>query len=466
MTLVSARLVLADGRWERDHAFVMRGGSIEAVGEPGELALEFPGEPAEDWGEVAVVPGTVNGHAHSFQVLLRGYGDDLPFMAWRDRVLYPFSEQLDRDGIEAGALLDFAEMARAGITTVADFFYLNDGGNENAMAVIGAARQVGIRIVLARTMYDWTGAPKRYQEAPDRAAENVRALREALRGDTRAFAQPAPHSVHGASAGMIVAGAAIAEEADVPFHIHVAEGRYEREQSLEQHGLSPVRYLDSLGVLSPRTLMVHCVWVDEEDLSVMAERGVSVVHNPSANLFLGDGIAPVREMRERGIRVCLGTDGGCTNSRQSVFEEMRMAALLQKGRLADASALRAEEVLAMGTSLGGEALGLPVGRIAPQHAADLVVLDLEALSMQPSATAEKQAVYAMQPAAIRRVIVGGETIVQDGVLTNVDEAELGARVREVTRGWRPAWGLAADADVGEPGGSDGLGVKVVPPVQE
>jgi len=466
MTLVAARLVLADGRWERDHGLVIRGGTIEAVGAPDDLALDFPGEPREDWGDVALLPGSVNGHAHSFQTLLRGYGDDLPFMTWRDRVLYPFSERLDRDGIETGALLDFAEMARAGITTVADFFYLNDGGNENAMAVVEAARQVGIRIVLARAMYDWTGAPKRYQEAPDRAAENVRALREALRGNTRAFVQPAPHSVHGASAGMIAAGAALAEEAGVPFHIHVAEGRYEREQSLERHGLSPVRYLDSLGVLSPRTLMVHCVWVDEEDLAVMAERGVAVVHNPSANLFLGDGIAPVREMRERGIRVCLGTDGGCTNSRQSVFEEMRMAALLQKGRLADATALRAEETMAMGTAIGGEALGLPVGRIAPEHAADLVVLDLDALSLQPSATAEKQVVYAMQPDAIRQVIVGGETIVEDGRLTNVDQAEILGRVREVTRGWQPVWGLASDADVGEPGGADGVGVKVVPAVEE
>lgn len=438
MTLVAARLLFADGRWERDRAVVLQGGRIEAVGPLEELRETYADEPAEDWGDVAIVPGTVNGHAHSFQALLRGFGDDLAFMAWRDRVLYPFSERLDRDGIRTGALLDFSEMARAGITTVADFFYLHDGGNENALAVVDAAREVGIRIVLARTMYDWTGAPKRYQEAPDRAVENFRALHAALRGDTGAFAQPAPHSVHAASATMITAGAALAEELDLPFHIHVAEGRYEREQSLERYGLSPVRYLDSLGVLSPRALLVHCVWVDEEDLAVMAERGVSVVHNPSANLFLGDGIAPVREMLARGIRVCLGTDGGCTNSRQSVFEEMRMAALLQKGRHNDASAMTAETSLQMGTVHGADALGLPVGRIAPDHAADLVALDMDSLSLQPQTTAGKQVVYAMQPEAIRRVVVGGRTIVQDGALTTVDPAEIRARVLEVTEGWEPA----------------------------
>src|SRR5712691_4441528 len=146
-------------------------------------------------------------------------------------------------------------------------------------------------------------------------------------------------------------------------------------------GESPVAFLDSLGVLTERTVMVHCVWVDESDLAIMADRGVSVVHNPSANGFLGDGIAPVRQMLEHGIPVCLGTDGGCTNSRQSVFEEMRMAALMAKARAADASSMNAEAAFLMGTARGGEALKLPVGRIAADHTADLVVLDLDAISL-------------------------------------------------------------------------------------
>jgi 5-methylthioadenosine/S-adenosylhomocysteine deaminase len=184
--------------------------------------------------------------------------------------------------------------------------------------------------------------------------------------------------------------------------------------------------------------MIHCVWVDQADLALMKERGVRVVHNPSANAFLGDGIAPVREMLEHGIPVCLGTDGGCTNSRQSVFEEMRMAALMAKARASDAAALGAEETFLMGTARGGEALGLPVGRLAPDHAADLVVLDLEAVSLQPRATAAQQVVYAMQPDAVRRVIVGGQVVVEQGRLTGLDERELVAQVGAVTAGWEPA----------------------------
>jgi 5-methylthioadenosine/S-adenosylhomocysteine deaminase len=438
VSLIIADRVFAEDHWRTRHGIVVQGGRILATGGPAELSEAFPEHEREDWGEVAVLPGTVNGHAHSFQALLRGFGDDLTFMGWRDLVLYPFSERLDRDGIKTGALFDFAEMARSGVTTAVDFFYLHDHSNENALAVVEAAREVGIRVVLARSMYDWTGAPKRFQETPREAERNFLQLYQELRGNRMAFAQPAPHSIHAASPGMIQEGARLAEEIGLPFHIHVAEGRYEREQSIEQHGATPVAYLDSLGVLSERTLMVHCVWVDDHDLTIMSDRGVKVVHNPSANAFLGDGIAPVRQMLERSIPVCLGTDGGCTNSRQSIFEEMRMTALMAKASSGDASVLGAEETLLMGTARGGEALGLPIGRIAADHAADLVVVDLNALSLQPAKTASKQIVYSMQPDAIKRVVVGGETIAEGGRLTKVDEREVVAKVREVTAGWEPA----------------------------
>jgi 5-methylthioadenosine/S-adenosylhomocysteine deaminase len=438
VTLVSADLVFAQDRWQSKHAFVMQGGRILATGERAELAEQFPEHEREDWGEVAVLPGTVNGHGHSFQSLLRGFGDDLTFARWRDLVLYPFAERLDRRSIETGALFDFAEMARSGITTAVDFFYLHDLGNENDLAVVDAAKRVGIRLVLARSMYDWTGAPPRFQETPRQAEANFRSLLAELQSDRMAFPQPAPHSIHAASPEMIQAGANLAAEFGLPFHIHVAEGRYERERTLERHGMTPVAFLDSLGVLSERTVMVHCVWVDDADLVIMAERGVKVVHNPSANAFLGDGVAPVRKMLERGIPVCLGTDGGCTNNRQSVLEEMRMAALVAKAYAADASVLGAEETFLMGTARGGEILGLPVGRIAADYAADLVVVGLDDLSVQPARTAPQQIVYAMQPRAIRRVLVGGEPIVEDGRLLNLDEAEIVSRVREVTSEWEPA----------------------------
>jgi 5-methylthioadenosine/S-adenosylhomocysteine deaminase len=180
-------------------------------------------------------------------------------MAWRDRVLYPFSRRLDARGIEIGAAFAFAEMLRHGITTVVDFFYIQGGGNANAEAAIRAAKRVGIRLVLARAFYDWTGAPPEYRETVAEATERCRELMARYAGDPTVSVQPAPHSLHGASPEMIRAAAALADEARVPFHIHVAEYRAEREQVEARHGLTPVRYLDQLGVLGPRLIGVHCV---------------------------------------------------------------------------------------------------------------------------------------------------------------------------------------------------------------
>src|SRR5687768_9500807 len=190
-------LVLTPAGWQRDLAVAIADGQIESVRaaaspRPGDVPL--PGR--------ALLPGTVNTHNHTFQSLLRGLGDDLDFMGWRDRVLYPFSERLDRAGIKAGAALAFTELLLHGATTCVDFFYLQDAGNDNAEAVIEAAREVGIRLVLARTFYDWEGAPRRYRETPADAARRTRELIAAHRHDETCVVQPAPHSPHGASPAM------------------------------------------------------------------------------------------------------------------------------------------------------------------------------------------------------------------------------------------------------------------------
>jgi len=216
-------------------------------------ALRLPGR--------LLLPGTVNAHCHSFQSLLRGLGDDLDFMAWRDRVLYPYSTRLDREGIYLGAAFAFAEMLLHGVTTCVDFFYLQDGGNDNAEAVIRAAREVGIRLVLARAMYDWEGAPARYREEPADAAKRTADLIAKYADDLLISVQPAPHSPHGASPAMIRAGFEVAQSADTPFHIHVAEGQYEGARTLAEHGATPIRYLDKLGVLG------ECGWTTTRSAS-------------------------------------------------------------------------------------------------------------------------------------------------------------------------------------------------------
>ena len=435
MTRLLPDVVVAEGRTLPGRVITITDGRITRVA-PVSQADPAAGDLTRLPGK-ALLPGTVNAHCHSFQSLLRGLGDDLDFIAWRDRVLYPYSTRLDRDGIYLGAAFAFTEMLLHGATTCVDFFYLQDAGNDNAEAVIQAARDVGIRLVFARAMYDWGGAPARYREKPAEAATRTADLIAKYAKDPLVRVQPAPHSPHGASRAMIRAAFEVAQSADTPFHIHVAEGQYEGARTLKEHGATPIRYLEKLGVLGERMIGVHCVWLDDDEIRLMGERGGGLAYCPGSNMILGDGITRITELAGAGVLIGLGTDGGCTNNRLSVFEEMRMAALLQKVRHLDGTRLPAEQVFQMGTLDGGRLLDLEVGDIQEGMLADLVAVDLGHPSLHPPTSLLKSVVYAMSPQAITDVWVHGRQVVKDQRLTTVDQGALMERVRTLTRGWAP-----------------------------
>jgi 5-methylthioadenosine/S-adenosylhomocysteine deaminase len=435
METIRAALIYLDGVFRSDMAIVVADGLIDEVVSVSELGQ---GGRVDDWGEVALLPGSVNAHGHAFQNLLKGFADDRPFDSWRDDVLYPFSERLDGDAIYTGALFAFAEALLAGATTTVDFFYLHDDGNDNAEQVIRAARDIGIRLVFARTFYDRdapTSAPSRYRETTSDAAARCLALAEAHGGDPWLSVQPAPHSLHAATPDTIAAALEVAGTLGVPCHLHLAEASYEREQVRARYGTTPVRLLEREGLLGPSLITIHTVWVDDEELDMLAQTNTGVVHCPGANAFLGDGIASLPEMLARGLRVGLGPDGGCANNRQSVFDEMRSASLMAKARLCDGGAVDAPTVLALGTSGGADLLGLSAGAIETGRVADLVALDLTDLSLQPLVTLERQVVHSMQPTAIAKVMVGGEVVVDRGRLARVDQSDLLRRIEKVTKAW-------------------------------
>ena len=430
-----ADLVWVGDGFESSRAIVIEDDLIAGVVDAAELPQ---GIPVEDWSGMAVVPGAVNAHGHAFQNLFKGYADDREFASWRDDVLYPFSERLDADAIYVGATFAFAEALLAGATTTVDFFYLNDESNENAREVVRAAKDIGIRLVLARAFYDPdapTAAPRRYREPAADAAARVLELAGEHRDDALVSVQPAPHSLHAASPETIGVALEAARTLDVPCHLHVAEAQYETALVRERFGTSPVRLLEREGLLNERLVGVHCVWVDDEELDMIAASHAAIVHCPGANAFLGDGVARLPEMLNRGIRVALGPDGGCANNRQSVFDEMRSASLFAKARLTDGAALDAGTAFALGTTGGADVLGLPVGAIAPGRRADLVALDLADLSLQPLSTIHRQIVNSMQSSAIAKVMVGGRLVVEGGRLVTIDEARLRARISEITGSW-------------------------------
>ncbi|MEA2453381.1 MAG: 5-methylthioadenosine/S-adenosylhomocysteine deaminase [Actinomycetota bacterium] len=435
MRAIRPELAFVDGAFKQDLAVIVDDGVVADVVPSDQVPTSVD---IEEWPRLAMVPGTVNAHGHSFQNLLKGFADDRTFEDWRDAVLYPFSKSLTTEDIYTGALFAFTEALLAGVTTTVDFFYLHDDGNDNAEAVIRAAHDAGIRLVLARAFYDRdapTKAPDRYRESTEDSARRTKELAAAHAGDPLVSVQPAPHSLHAASPETIRVALDVAAELGVPCHLHLAEAEYERDMIAERFGLTPVRLLADRGLLEAHLVGIHAVWLDDEEIDLVASAGAGVVHCPGANAFLGDGIARTVDMLERGVRVALGPDGGCANNRQSIFDEMRMASLFAKATHADGSVLPAPQAFDLGTIGGADLLRLPVGAIAPGLGADLVGLDLDDLSLQPPGNLERHVVHSMQPTAIAKVVVGGRLVVERGTPTGVSLDDLRARISDTTSGW-------------------------------
>jgi 5-methylthioadenosine/S-adenosylhomocysteine deaminase len=368
--LVRCARALVGGELRENYGFVIRDGIIAAAGEFTEVRdaardLDARAFPADR----LIVPGFINGHSHAYQILLRGWADDLPFAKWRSDALYRVVPRLTSEDVYWIFALAFSEMLSAGITTVAEFFYLNGAGNEHAEAAIRAARESGIRLILARTWMDAGYAPPQFRENFELAAERTRELQKNY---PEANVCVAPHSVHGASPEMIRAAAQFAHDSKCMLHVHVAEAPYEGEETRKRRGKSPIALLDELGALNERTVAIHAIYIDESDRKLLAGRGARVVHNPMTNQYLGDGICDVVALQELGVPIGLGTDA---DVHPSLVEEMRAAALLQKVKHLDGAALGARAAFLMGTSHGANALNARGGDLTAGEPADFVVLD-------------------------------------------------------------------------------------------
>jgi 5-methylthioadenosine/S-adenosylhomocysteine deaminase len=293
-------------------------------------------------------------------------------------------------------------------------------------------------VVLARCFYDWDGAPAAYRESPADAARRFAELRRAFAGHRTVAVQAAPHSLHGASPEMIRAAVEAARAAGSPIHVHLAEERYQVDDALARFGRRPLHALEALcpGAVAPDLIAVHGCWFDEGERALLAERGAALAYNPGSNMFLGDGVTDVVDLDRRGVRIALGTDGGCSNSRVSVLDEMRSCALLQKVTRLDGQALAAERAFAFGTRGGGEVLGLPVGELAAGRRADLTFVDLDDPSLWPEQSLAKNVVYALSARAVTDVFVEGESVVRDRRLVRVELEAIRERVRSLTGEWR------------------------------
>jgi 5-methylthioadenosine/S-adenosylhomocysteine deaminase len=401
--LVQCARALVGGEARSNFAFVIRDGTIVDSGDYAAIRNRASDLPARSFpADRLIVPGFINGHSHAYQILLRGWADDWPFARWRGEALYKVVPNLEPDDVYWTFVAAFSEMLAAGITTVAEFFYLNGAGNAHAEAAIRAAADTGIRLVFARTWMDGDEAPREFREPIGVAADRTRRLMEAF---PDANVCVAPHSLHAASHAMITAAAEFAREFDCAMHVHVAEAPYEGEWTIERFGATPITLLERLNALDERTVAIHAIHITEHEKELLARAGARVVHNPVTNQYLGDGICDVTGLQALGVTVGLGTDA---DVKPSLIDEMRAASLLQKIRLLDGSALGAAAAFAMATAQGAKALGIRAGDLSPGCLADYVVLDATKIDAWSSPL--QALVYRGEDAWVQATFVSGRRV--------------------------------------------------------
>lgn len=365
----------------------------------------------------ALIPGFVNAHAHSHSSLTRGSAEGLALTEWIGTIEREQARLTDDDAYVA-ALATYGEMLLSGITTVVDMCLRPE-------AAMRAAREIGIRCVIAPYVLD--GRPF----AP--TLDSVKRLLEARTpDDDRLDVWVGLHDLESCADDTIRAGAELARTFRTGLHLHCAETLPNVERTRARTGASPIAHLDALGALGPRALLAHCVWADAADIALVQARGSSVAHCPHANLKLASGVAPVAEMLRAGVNVTLGTDGAKANNRLDPFDVMKFASLLQKGVHLDPALLTPQEVLAMATRAGADALGIDAGAIVAGRLADLTLVDLRRFHLQPAtpATTATNLVHAARGSDVHSVVVGGELVVEAGRLVAIDEASVLAAMRE------------------------------------
>ena len=424
-TLIYARWVIPVEPAEtvlEDHAVAVKDGRIVAIVPHGEAESRFQAETTVRCEHHAIIPGLINSHTHAAMTLMRGLADDLTLMTWLNEHIWPAEGQWVNAGfVRDGTQLAVAEMLRGGTTCFNDMYFFPD---ETARV----ASQAGMRAVAGLIVIDF---PTVWAESADEYLHKGIEVHDVFRSDpliTTAFAPHAPYTV---SDGPLERVAIIAEELDIPIHIHVHETADEVAMSLEQHGKRPLARLEERGLLTPRLVAVHMTQLEEEEIARYAESGAHVVHCPESNLKLASGFCPVQKLNEAGINVALGTDGAASNNDLDMFGEMRTAALLAKGVAGDASALPAHRALRMATLDGARALGLDeeIGSLEVGKAADLVAVNLGDLETQPLYHPISQLVYAASRDKVSDVWVAGRHLVKRGELTTLDTEAIAARAR-------------------------------------
>jgi 5-methylthioadenosine/S-adenosylhomocysteine deaminase len=420
LLLTNANIITMDEDFSQytDGAIAVLGDSIVAVGSAADLADRVEASETIDLGGRTVIPGLVNGHTHIPMTLLRGLEDDSRLDVWLLGYMMPVEREfVSPDFVRLGAALACAEMIRSGITTFNDMYYFED-------TVAEVTAEAGLRGVCGQTILKF---PAPDAETWDDSLEAARAFIRKWVGHPLIVPAVAPHAPYTCTADILQNCASLAREFDVPLHIHLSETEQEVADWREQYDMPVIPWVKKQGVLETKVIAAHCVHIDSGEIHTLEHSHAGVAHNPSSNLKLASGFAPVTEMLEAGLQVAIGTDGPSSNNDLDMFEEVRLASFVAKGYTGDPTAVPARQAFEMATRMGARALHLGdiTGSLEPGKRADLVIIDLETLHNWPHFERDADAVYAQLVYAakstdVRDVMVNGRWLMRDRVLLTID----------------------------------------------
>ncbi len=388
-----------------------------------------------DTTDCAVMPGMINGHTHLFQTFFRGLADDKPLLDWLKDCIWPAAVHLDRESARLAAMVGLIENIRSGVTSVIDHQYIHiDEGIDDG--VCSAADESGIRFVLARGWSDRNYEPS-LMESAEQILYRTRQVMDSwhLHDNGRIRVELAPLIPWGCSDQAMLSTVEASRSWGGGTHIHCAETHTEVEMNLDERGSRHVEWLDNLGLLGPDTQLAHSIWLDDDELDTVAKRGAVVVHCPVSNMYLASGVSRILEMRQRGISVALASDGPGSNNRQDMFEVLKDTVLLQKIHHLDAMALQPEDAIAMACNGGAAAFGQPdeLGTVEVGRKADLAVVRLDSVFTAPVHRVASALVFCATPRDVTHVMIDGRIVLDDNVVTIVDEEELMSNAVESAR---------------------------------
>lgn len=421
VTMDPQRRVIENG------AVAVQGGKIVGAGARAGIDRKYHAKSRIHESNAILIPGLINTHTHAPMALFRGIADDLKLQDWLEKYIFPAeAKNVTPEFVRVGTQLACMEMLLGGTTTFTDMYYFEE-------VIADTTKQCGMRGVLGQTIIRF---PAPDAKTPDEGLLRAEAFVKKYGGDSLITPAVAPHAVYTNTDGHLRACRELATMNNVPLLIHLSETKRENDELMASRRMTPTKLLEMLGVLDGRVIAAHGVWIDDADMSILRRKGVGVAHCPSSNMKLSSGVAPVMKYLLNGVAIGLGPDGPAgSNNDFSMFEEMDLAAKLQKVTTGDPQALSALQAVEMATIRGAHALGMQdqIGSLEPGKRADLAFVSLDEPNAMPMYDVYSHLVYALKAKDVRHVMVNGRLVVRNRLVLTLKRDEVYGKVREMQR---------------------------------